>query len=242
MSISLDKIYPWGREFAEYVKLFALDEDDLRKNILGCGDGPAAFNSTLTQRGGNVVSIDPLYRFTVDEISKRIEESCDVVISRMMQSLNEFVWTTIPSPEELVRIRKRAMRDFISDYSEGKKEGRYIAEELPSLSFNDGTFGLALCSHLLFYYADHLNTDFHMRSLRELCRVAPEVRVFPIIELGSTHRSRHFDAIVSNLLNEGYECEIVAVSYEVLKGGHEMLRVRPPKTGGSLRPSAASLL
>ena len=44
MSFSLKQIVPWGRSFAEYVAMFALSGDDLGKRILGCGDGPAAFD------------------------------------------------------------------------------------------------------------------------------------------------------------------------------------------------------
>ena len=62
MGFSLDKVVPWGRSFEEYVKMFNLSDDDLKRRILGCGDGPASFNASLTERGGNVVYIDPIYK------------------------------------------------------------------------------------------------------------------------------------------------------------------------------------
>ncbi|MAD80187.1 MAG: SAM-dependent methyltransferase, partial [Planctomycetaceae bacterium] len=31
-------------------------------------DGPASFNAELTARGGSIVSCDPIYEFTADEI------------------------------------------------------------------------------------------------------------------------------------------------------------------------------
>lgn len=33
--------------------LFLLDENDLKRNILGVGDDPASFNAILTGSGGN---------------------------------------------------------------------------------------------------------------------------------------------------------------------------------------------
>jgi hypothetical protein len=69
---TLDKVLPWGQSFDEYRRMFALSDDDLEGRILGCGDGPAAFNAEATRRGARVVSCDPLYVFTADEIRGRI--------------------------------------------------------------------------------------------------------------------------------------------------------------------------
>lgn len=55
MAFTLKNIVPW-RSFDEYVAMFALTDEDLRKNILGCGDGPADFNAEITKRGGKIVS------------------------------------------------------------------------------------------------------------------------------------------------------------------------------------------
>lgn len=66
MAFELSGVVPWGRSYAEYVAMFALSDEDLNRRILGCGDGPAAFNAGLTGRGGSVVSVDPLYAFSAD--------------------------------------------------------------------------------------------------------------------------------------------------------------------------------
>jgi hypothetical protein len=71
---TLDQVVPWGRSFGEYRRMFGLTDDDLKASIVGCGDGPAAFNASVTRLGGRVVSCDPLYRFTADEIGDRIRE------------------------------------------------------------------------------------------------------------------------------------------------------------------------
>ena len=48
----------------------------------------------------------------------------------------------------------------------------------------DDSFDLALCSHLLFLYTDHLDAAFHIAAVQELLRVAGEVRIFPAADPG----------------------------------------------------------
>ena len=71
--MELKTIVPWGRSFDEYREIFGLTDGDLNKSILGCADWPSSFNAELTSRGGNVVSVDPTYRFTASELRSRIE-------------------------------------------------------------------------------------------------------------------------------------------------------------------------
>ncbi len=54
----------------------------------------------------------------------------------------------------------------------------FVPAQLPELPFFDGTFDLALCSHFLFLCSEHHDAKFHIHALRELCRVAQEVRIF----------------------------------------------------------------
>lgn len=225
MAFDLEHVVPWGRSFEEYVSMFALDGDDLGKRCLGCGDGPASFNRTLTSLGGSVVSVDPIYRFSTDQIASRLKNTFDVVLEQTRQNREEFIWREIPSIEALGEIRMKAMSEFLSDFAAGKAQGRYIEGELPRLPFADRSFDLALCSHFLFLYSGHFDANFHVESVKELCRVASEVRVFPLLELGAV-RSRHLDGAVSRLSDEGYRVTVTKVGYEFQKGGNEMLSVR----------------
>lgn len=224
MAFSLKTVVPWGRSFAEYVSMFALSSEDLKKPILGCGDGPASFNAVLSRQGGQIVSADPLYRFSAGQISRRIEETWSEVLEQTEKNREEFVWTAIPSVEELGRIRMEAMQEFLRDFPEGKREGRYLPAGLPDLHFGEGEFELALCSHFLFLYGEHLDGNFHLRSIREMCRVAREVRVFPLLELG-TRPSRHLEPVLRTLDTEGFRVEISTVDYEFQRGGNQMLKI-----------------
>jgi hypothetical protein len=206
--------------------MFDLCTGDLGKRLLGCGDGPASFNAVLSRRGGRAVSADPLYRFSVEEIRDRIAATFELVLEQTRQNADEFVWTRIRSVAELGQVRLAAMEEFLSDYPAGRAGGRYRAAALPSLPFADNEFDLALCSHLLFLYSEQFSAQFHVESVRELCRVAREVRIFPLLELGA-RPSRHLEPVMAQLKKSGYALQVQAVPYEFQKGGNRMLRVRP---------------
>jgi hypothetical protein len=224
MSFTLEKVVPWGRSFDEYVGMFDLSQADLCGRILGCGDGPAAFNASLTRQGGRVVSIDPLYRFSSEDIRRRIGETYEDVVEQTRKNKHEFVWTSIKSVDELGRLRMAAMEAFLSDYPLGVQQGRYVEASLPNLPFADKEFDIAICSHLLFLYSDQLSADFHAASIRELCRVAKEVRVFPLLELGA-RESRHLQSVTAALTSAGYAVTIHPVPYEFQRGGNRMMQV-----------------
>lgn len=228
MAFTIDRVVPWGRPLGEYQRMFALSSADLAVRILGCGDGPASFNAELTAAGGSVVSVDPLYRCSADDIRDCIEETFDVVVEQTRRNHDEFMWgRVITDIDDLARVRRTAMRRFLADYDQGLADGRYVAGALPALPFDDGAFDLAVCSHLLFLYSKHLPLEFHIASLTELCRVADEVRVFPLLELGS-RPSRHLHDVVDALRHASIEAAIEPVDYEFQRGGNQMLRLGSP--------------
>jgi hypothetical protein len=222
---TLEQIVPWGRSFDEYCQMFALADDDLALRILGCGDGPASFNAHATRRGASVISCDPIYQWGPIEIRERIAATYDQVLDQARQNAGEFVWDSIASVDELGAVRMSAMNEFLDDYSHGKAEGRYLTAELPTLPFADAAFDLALCSHLLFLYSAHLDEEFHHRSIRELCRVAGDVRIFPLLALGG-QRSLYVDRVMARIRAAGYDVSIERVRYEFQRGGNEMMRIR----------------
>ena len=183
---TLEQVVPYGRSFEEYLRMFDLNDVDLTRKIIGCGDGPAAFNAEATRRGACVVSCDPVYRFQVDQIRRRIDEACDQVILQTVLHADEFIWDPpVRNADELRKVRMTAMNLFLDDFEQGLREGRYVDAELPLLPYADGEFELGLCSHLLFLYSEQLGEEFHRKAIRELCRVAREVRIFPTTGLDS---------------------------------------------------------
>ena len=208
--------------------MFGLSDADLRLRILGCADGPASFNAESTRRGTTVISIDPLYRLDTKTIRDRIAATYDQMLLQAQRNLQQFVWDTIQSVEELGRIRMQAMQAFLGDYDLGKRQGRYVDAELPSIAFPDKSFDVALCSHFLFLYTEHLSEAFHRSAILELCRVAREVRIFPLLALDG-RTSRYVGSMVNDL-SDSYEVALETVPYEFQRGGNQMMRVRPLQT------------
>ena len=114
MAFKLDSVVPWGRNLEEYKLMFGLDDRDMTKKIAGFGDGPACFNCEMTNAGGNVVSFDPIYQFSKEEIEERIEEVRITVMQQMRENMDNYVWTHIKDLDELEHIRMSAMKKFIS--------------------------------------------------------------------------------------------------------------------------------
>jgi hypothetical protein len=221
---TLDQVVPWGRSFDEYRQMFALTDDDLGLRIVGCGDGPASFNAEATRLGSTVISCDPLYRYGTEQLRERIASTYDQILEQTRRNAGEFVWNTIRSVEELGQLRMAAMNAFLDDYPAGLTGGRYIDAELPSLPFADASFDLALCSHFLFLYTAQLGEAFHRSAIHEMCRVATEVRIFPLLALGGTP-SPLVAAVVEALGGRGFDVSIDDVPYEFQRGGNQMMRI-----------------
>ena len=205
--------------------MFGLSQDDLGKQILGCGDGPASFNAEATELGYDVTSCDPVYQFNGEDIRRRIDAVYPEIMGKMEQGANHYIWDSLGSVENLGHVRMTAMERFLSDFATGYGEGRYVAAALPDLPFADSGFDLALCSHFLFLYSDHFDQAFHLASMRELCRVASEVRVFPLVSLDGDV-SKHLAPVMTELSRDGLNLSLQPVSYRFQKGATEMLVIK----------------
>jgi hypothetical protein len=223
MSIKYDNIVPWGRSFDEYIKMFKLSEYDLTKKILGCGDGPASFNSGMYKLGKRIISIDPVYQFTKEQIKDKIDEKYEEIVKQTENNKDKFIWNTFSSVEELAKTRMNAMKDFLSDYEKGIQEKRYIFAELPNLPFEDKEFELVLSAHFLYFYSENLTYDFHIQSINEMLRVSKEVRVFPIVDLNA-NISKYLEKTYQYFSSRNIAIEEMKVEYEFQKGGNIMVK------------------
>ena len=225
MDFHYKDIIPWGRSFDEYLGMFNLSEDDLARNIVGVGDGPASFNTRMHQRGTPIVSVDPIYRYSEAELRQRIQETYEDVSAQARQNQDKFVWTKISSVDELAKIRMQAMDEFCRDFESGKQQGRYIDASLPNLPFPDRYFDLVLSAHLLFFYSANRDLTFHLDAVRELLRIGSEVRIFPIVDVNS-NPSPFLSPVIDVLEKEGVICSVERVQYHFQKTGNEMLRLK----------------
>ncbi len=220
----LEDVLPWGRNRAEYEAFFDLRETGPASKLLDCAGGPSSFNAEMTAAGYRVVSADPLYQFSAKDIEGRVEQTRTKMLAGLRAAKDRFVFTWHQSIERHDEVRMTAMRGFLGDFERGKSESRYEAAALPDLPFANDTFDIALCSHFLFLYSDHLNADQHTAYIAEMMRVGAEARIFPLLDLDG-EPSRHVDPVRLALEKRGFETAIQRVDYEFQKGGHSMLRV-----------------
>ena len=94
--------------------MFDLTESDLQQNILDCGSGPASFNAEMTQLGHTVISCDPIYQFSTEQIQQQIDETYDVIVTKVKATQENFVWTNFRSPEDMAHSRMTSMQKFFS--------------------------------------------------------------------------------------------------------------------------------
>ncbi len=224
MAFKLSEVVPWGRNFEEYRLMFRLSGGDLKKKIAGFGDGPACFNKELTEKGGFVISFDPLYGCTREEIEQRIEEVRKTVMEQMRGNMENYVWTHIKSLDDLESTRMSAMRRFLEDYDNGKSEGRYVFHELPdALPYPDNSFDLGLSSHFLLMYT-RLGYDFHIAAITEMLRICREIRIFPIVDLDA-NKTDLINRVI-DFFSRSFRVEIVKTDYEFQKGDNKMLIIK----------------
>jgi hypothetical protein len=222
--MKLEEVVPWGRNLAEYQSMFNLSATDLNTQILGCGDGPASFNAEMTELGHSVVSIDPIYQFSAEQIEQRVRATYEPVISQVKQNPDRYIWQNFRDADELGKARLVAMEKFLSDYESGKIAGRYLDRSLPTLEFANEQFDLCLCSHLLFLYSEQLSLDFHLAAIHELLRIASEVRIFPLLKL-DCEPSPYLEVVMEKLATKGCNIQVKSVAYEFQKGGNQMLSI-----------------
>lgn len=221
----LPGIVPWGRKFKEYEAFFALDAAALAGPVLDVGAGPSSFTGELCARGGKGLAADPIYAEANAAIAAGFEAARAPMRKAMLEAKERFNWKTYGSESAVETLREEALQAFMADRARAPE--RYVAASLPALPFADGTFHLALCSHLLFLYGDDLDAAFHLRAVKELARVAGEVRIFPLFNLDG-RPSSHLPCVIKRLRQEGYVCETVTVPFEFQLGATQMLKVKGP--------------
>ena len=208
------------------------DEDLLAGPILDCPGGAGDFGARVRAQGGEVVSVDPAYAEPRDALLARAR--ADVLRGNRWVAENPHLYRfgIVRSVEHHLETRSAACERFAADYAADGR--RYVVAALPSLPFPDRRFALALTSYLLFSYPEFLDVDFHVASLRELARVAGEVRAFPLLDTGGVPYP-YLDEARAALAAAGVETEVRRIDFEFQVGGDRLLVARrsgEPRTPG----------
>lgn len=208
----------------EYLGMFGLDMAALAgRRVLDCPGGAAAFVAAATRAGVQATAVDPVYAGDREELIGRAQAEAARGNAYVRANAHLFVWEHFADPADHDRRRREAVECFAADLRSAPH--RYVAASLPSLPFPDGHFDLALSSHLLFTYDDRLDLGFHLRAIRELLRVANDVRIFPTHSM-RFERSALVEPVIGSLSAEGVDVVTRRSSYEFQRGGDELVVLR----------------
>jgi Methyltransferase domain len=211
-----------GRTWAEYLKMFNIVSEELFEGkILDCAAGASSFTAELSKRGGEAVAVDLLYNETADDLCDKYSEHMSVLLEGL-GSTDHFVWKFFSNLDDLKAQRNQACKEFISDYRDYRGK-RYIAADITNLPFDDNTFSMVLCSHLLFIYDHRLDYTFHLNAIKEMIRVTSgDLRIYPLVK-----KKGMKSVFVERIFNDLHDVDvkIVSVDYEFRKGGNEMIKI-----------------
>jgi hypothetical protein len=218
----LDDVVLIGRTFAEYHRLFALDNANADDVILDVGAGVSSFCAEANARGYRVTASDRIYGLAAEAIAAQCVRDLDQVMAQLPAVAHRYVWDTFPDIAALRAEREKAYQTFIADYRVHGQQ-RYVPTTYPHTTFADNQFSLTLVSHFLFLYDDQIDYAFHQATLRELVRITTrEIRLFPLVNL-RYDRSRFVDRLMVDPAFAACTFNVVTVDYEFMRGGNEML-------------------
>lgn len=218
------KLVLWGHHADEYQEMFHLADAKKNARILEYGCGPSAVNAELSKKSHHIVSADPLFSLDKDTLYSKVELVFDDMITRVTRDQDKFDFNFYGSLDALIAKRREGMKQFFADYTKGKKEKRYLGINDYTLPFADFSFDFALSSHYLFADLDDQDVEFHLKVIRELARVAREVRIFPLIDRHN-QPSPFLGPVLLGLQQENFGVEVREVTYNLQPSGNAMLRV-----------------
>lgn len=208
----------WIYNLADYRHIFALNGPDFQKKMLIYPSGISSVNAELHALGHSVTSIDPLYRLSFKEMSDYVQKVLKENKVYLRQNLNILSAPNEAAAESVLAAWQKSAEQFLADYEEGKKQGRYRAQDCPDAHSNGQSFELLLCSDFLF---NAIAQNAPQKILNTLCASAAEVRIFPIEKSASSE----IGPILLSFQQRNFGIELRSVSFPQRHNGHAMLRI-----------------
>lgn len=219
------KLVLWGHHLDEYREMFDLKDKDLQYHILEYGSGVSAFNVEIQTRNPNVVSMDPLFNLDKATLSQTSLQIFNERTQQIIADKEAFDFQRYGDLQALIKYRRQGVQQFFEDYQNGLVEKRYrFLEDDINLPLADFTFDLALSSHYFFAEANDSELEWHIKAIKELARVAKEVRIFPLIDRFG-QPSPLLGPVLLALQQANLGAEIRDVAYHLQPAGHALLRV-----------------
>lgn len=221
--INEDILPAWIHGLEEYQQIFDLTDADWQKSMLDFPGSISCFNADVHTYAPHVVSADAIYDKSPQDMKVYAEMRLDREKQRLIEQADQLLQKGQAGVEAILSMWSSNKEKFIADYADGKKAGRYQHVLMPELPFERHQFDLALCSDYVFNRSAQ-NDCQPADVIRALCRVAAEVRIFPLFnERGEIADS--LGPVMLELQQNHYGIEIREVKFQNLKGGNAMLRV-----------------
>ncbi|PNT90020.1 hypothetical protein [Coxiella burnetii] len=211
----------WVHSFEDYRAMFDLTDTELDRKILDYPASVSSFNAEMVKAGHDkVISADPHYDLEPMDMSKHVDNVIQRLATQLHQYANRIHTEREKTLEDILTGWNQYAQIFVTDYSQGRLENRYQVAHLPHLPFADFQFELALCADLVF----RNETASPQLAITELCRVAHEVRIFPLLdEQGKV--SDTLGPLMLTLQEKNYGIEVREVPYKLQRGNNAMLRL-----------------
>ena len=220
----MSKLVLWGHPLSEYLEMFDLNQQELTGKILEFGCGPSAVNAQLEGIAAERVSCDPLFNLDIDTLKTKVALVFADMAKRVRAAQDKFDFELYGDLDGLLQKRQEGIDQFFADYKAGLQEKRYIGVNNIHLPYPDCYFDFALSSHYLFADLEDQDINFHVEMIKELARVAKEVRIFPLIDRYG-NPSPFLGPVLLALQQGHYGTELRSVPYHLQTNGNAMLRV-----------------
>jgi hypothetical protein len=204
----------WIYNLDDYQGIFGLNAQELQKRIIDFPGRISSVNAELYAKGYYMVSADPSYQLSPEEMRAHAYQ----ILQTGIQNLD-------PNQDHSSLIAKWrvSVETFLSDYTLGKKEGRYKVLNHPPFHQLEHSFELLLCTDYLFNSAQSLTLSVQ-NIMDELCKLANEIRIFPLPNLQSVVAAE-LGPIMLSLQNRNFGVEVRGVEYPERKDANAVLRV-----------------
>lgn len=213
----------WGQHVDEYQHMFSLNLTDLNGRLLEWGCGATAVNAQLNAQQRSIISCDPLFSFEGNSLIQEVELYFNDAVKEISAGKSHYDFSDYGSFHAFIEKRRQGIDLFFADYERGRDEKRYLPLILESLPFSDFSFDIALSSSYLFSDPEK-SVDFHLQCIRELARVAKEVRIFPLVDKKG-QPSPILGPVLLALQQANFAAEIREVNYRLHVNGDAMLKV-----------------
>lgn len=152
-------------------QMFELKINQLPKKTLFVPSGLTSIGAELAQAKHEAVCADVIYGLGSFELEKRILD--------LMRDASLDCERRGGDPE-IISLWQGVVNAFWADFQAGKNAGRYVGfSDILNLPFRDGEFDLACCAGVLIE-----DQTAMLNLIKELLRVAHEVRIFPELLIG----------------------------------------------------------